>query len=1189
MFRITLFTGAVCALLAACGGGQNEDAEAPTIAASAPTARAHALAAVRAGASPASTSSFEVGHVHPLDTTPDGKRLLSVNTANGTLEVFDISGDTVTLSAVIKVGMDPVTVRAASNDEAWVVNVLSDSVSIVDLNTRSVKTTLATDDEPADVVFAGSPRRAYVSCAQARNLMVFNPLAPQEPVARIPILGQQPRALATNADASKVYLAIFESGNGTTALPGMTNSIEPNVVRDPTGPYGGVNPPPNANNATTFNPPLNPANPPAPAGLGLIVRRTATGDWLDDNGRSWKRWVSGGANANWGARARVAGWDLVDRDVAIVDTASQAVSYQGGMLNIVMAMAVNPASGRVAVVGTDATNEVRFEPLLNGRFLRVEYGDFAPGQASRVRDINSHLNYSTPSVAVSEREKSVGDPRGIVWNAAGSRAYVTGMGSSNVVVLDAQGQRAGQRPTIDVGQGPTGIVLQESRRRAFVLNRFDATIGIINLDTETQTSTVPLSYDPTPQVVRDGRPLLYDTHRTSGTGHISCASCHVDGKTDRLAWDLGDPAGEMTSTTDAHGRTVQHHPIKGPLLTMTLVDTMQSYLLHWRGDKPSLAHFSGAFQTLMGADAPATATEMDTMKAFLEVLRTPPNPYRNLDNSYPTSLAVPGPRGTPVRIGNAAAGAAEFEASCRVCHPGNTGRGNFLENTVVFSGGLFLTPPKWQNFYRRDGLWFNDATGSTAGFGLLQDGTLDSTQNLTRTDNMMAFMYAFNGSFPYAPPGLDANSVAVDAHAAVGKQAMLSGTGVADARLAQLATLADSRAIGLVASACVAGERRGYTYLGSGNYQADREGETQSLAGLTQIAKDHGPVTFTAVRTGTEHRAGIDEDGDGVLDGMAGLTPQRACASAANGELLVNGGFETNAVPPRGWALVSELAGWTSSASHIEVWRNLSGWAAAEGQSWIELDAAGSLDRVSQRASTVAGEMLELRMAYSARPGTGAQTNRFDVVWNGTVIDSLAPEGSALTAPAWQTKTYRVRASGTDTLTFVETGTNDSYGTLIDGVSLKRAAVQPQVNLARGGAATQVSTSYGGEAARAVDGNTSGNYGALTVTATASGFQDWWQVDLGSLAAVETIKVHNRTDCCTDRLSNYYVLASPTPMTGRSLSALLSDPTVVKQFVSGQSPTLKQLSFGTMARYVRVQLSGTNYLSLAEVEVMGTR
>lgn len=1178
---------ALCGLMAACVGADQP-------ASSSPMRSASRASALTPGVSPSLISNYEAAQVHPLDITPDGARLLGVNTANGTLEVFDISGSTATLASVIKVGADPVTVRAASNTEAWVVNVLSDSVSVVDLASATVKATLATDDEPADVVFAGAPRRAYVSCAQARTLLAFDPAQPSVPLARIPILGQQPRALATSLDGSKVYLAIFESGNGTTALSGKVNGVEPNIVGDPAGPYGGLNPPPNANGATTFNPPMNPANPPPPANLSVIVRRSATGDWLDDNGRSWKRFVTGG-NASWGGRVRTAGWDLVDRDVAIIDTATGAVTYQGGLTNIVMAMAVNPASGRVTVVGTDATNEVRFEPVVNGRFLRVEAGSFVPGQASSVRDLNPHLTYTTSTIAMSERTKSIGDPRGIAWNAAGTKAYVTGMGSNNLIVVDALAQRAGLAPTIEVGQGPTGVALQESKRRAFVLNRFDATISVVSLDTETVTSTVSLSYDPTPQVVRDGRPMLYDTHRFSGLGHIACASCHVDGKTDRLAWDLGSPAGEMVTATDATGQTVQHHPMKGPLLTQTLEDAMQSPLMHWRGDRANLYHFAGAFPFLQGADALATDAEIATMQAFLETLRTPPNPYRNLDNSYPTSVAIPGPRGGVSRVGNAVAGASEFEGSCRGCHRGQTGRGNVFLHRPEFSGGVYLTPPRWQNFYRRAGLWFGDATGSTAGFGFQQDGTFDTTHNQTRSDNLMAFMYAFNGSFPYTPAGLDAHTVAVDTHAAVGKQGTISAGGVADAMVSKLLGLADSKAIGLVASACIAGERRGYAYQGMGVFQSDRAGETATLASLSSAALANGPVTLMAVRSGTQARAGIDEDADGVLDGAAGRTAARACTSTASPplppspNLLVNGSFETNGVGAGGWAQVTSLQGWQGRAGVIEVWRNLSGWAGADGSSWIELDAAYGQDQVSQAVSTTAGAWLVLRLAYAARPGVSAQNNRFDVLWNGAVIDTLSPDGTGLSAPAWVTQSYVVLATGSDTLAFAESGTNDGYGGLIDAVSLARRDGAPLMNLSVGMPATQSSTAYGGDAARAVDGNTDGVYNNRSVSHTGNSAQEWWQVDLGTPSSIETVTLYNRTDCCSWRLSNYYVLVSPTDMAGRSLSQLLADSTVTKSYVAGEAP-LRSLPMGAvMGRYVRVQLAGAQYLSLAEVQVLGTR
>jgi YVTN family beta-propeller protein len=305
-----------------------EDADAPV----AKAATAAPLPRVPAS----SVSQYETAHVHPIDVTPDGKRLLVVNTAAGTLETFDVAGPTIRRSTVIPVGVDPVSVRAASNTEAWVVNTLSDSVSVVDLGRGTVTATLATDDEPADVVFAGSPRRAYVSCAQARTLMVFDPARPDAPPARIPVLGQQPRALAASRDGRQVYLAIFESGNGTIALTDKTNGVEPNIVGHPGGPYGGVNPPPNARDGRGFVPALNPdLDEPSSKELSLIVRRTAEGDWVDDNGRSWGALVTGGPGTFGGrGRSRVRGWDLPDRDLAIVDTATRAVTYQGGALNI---------------------------------------------------------------------------------------------------------------------------------------------------------------------------------------------------------------------------------------------------------------------------------------------------------------------------------------------------------------------------------------------------------------------------------------------------------------------------------------------------------------------------------------------------------------------------------------------------------------------------------------------------------------------------------------------------------------------------------------------------------------------------------------------------------------------------------------------------------------------------------------
>ena len=126
-------------------------------------------------ASAQSFVNWESPHVHPLDVTPDGATLLAVNTADNRLEVFAIGAGLLTPVGGAAVGLDPVSVRARTSTEAWVVNHISDSVSIVDLTTLRVVATLATGDEPCDVVFAGSPQRAFVSVSQLNQVKVYDP------------------------------------------------------------------------------------------------------------------------------------------------------------------------------------------------------------------------------------------------------------------------------------------------------------------------------------------------------------------------------------------------------------------------------------------------------------------------------------------------------------------------------------------------------------------------------------------------------------------------------------------------------------------------------------------------------------------------------------------------------------------------------------------------------------------------------------------------------------------------------------------------------------------------------------------------------------------------------------------------------------------------------------------------------
>ena len=127
-----------------------------------------------------------------------------------------------------------------------------------------------------------------------------------------------------------------------------------------------------------------------------------------------------------------------------------------------------------------------------------------------------------------------------------------------------------------------------------------------------------------------------------------------------------------------------------------------------------------------------------------------------------------------------------------------------------------------------------------------------------------------------------------------------------------------------------------------------------------------------------------------------------------------------------------------------------------------------------------------------------------------------------------------------------------------------------------------------GGASAAVDGNTDGNFFNGSVTHTNSEANAWWQVDLGSSANITSIAIYNRTDCCGDRLGDYWIFISNTPFNSTDTPAALQGraATWSSHQTSAPSPSAT-ITAGTQGRYVRVQLSGVNSLSLAEVRIIG--
>ncbi|MBY0524974.1 MAG: HEAT repeat domain-containing protein [Gemmataceae bacterium] len=102
-------------------------------------------------------------------------------------------------------------------------------------------------------------------------------------------------------------------------------------------------------------------------------------------------------------------------------------------------------------------------------------------------------------------------------------------------------------------------------------------------------------------------------------------------------------------------------------------------------------------------------------------------------------------------------------------------------------------------------------------------------------------------------------------------------------------------------------------------------------------------------------------------------------------------------------------------------------------------------------------------------------------------------------------------------------------------------------NVARQGKASQSSTSNGGDAVKAIDGNTSGRFADGGQTHTAENTDNpWWEVDLGGEVPIQSVVLFNRTD---DGLGKR--------LTGYTLTVLDAQRKVVFEKTNQSAPDVK--------------------------------
>ncbi|KFE70410.1 hypothetical protein DB31_5452 [Hyalangium minutum] len=903
------------------------------------------LAAAHGAPAPAGFTLFESGQVRPLALSPNGRLLFAVNTPDNRLEIYKVENTGLVHRSSVPVGLEPVAVAARSDTEVWVVNHLSDSVSVVrfdlDGEDGAVARTLLVGDEPRDIVFAGPlKRRAFITAAHRGQNAPFDPQLTTPGVGRadvwvfdadnlgntlggtpltiVNLFSDTPRALAVTADGSRVYAAAFHSGNRTTVLH---ESIVPNGGEA----VGGV-PGPN----------VNVQGAPGPE-VSVIVKYNGQ-DWVDVLGRPWTSKVR---------------FSLPDKDVFAISAFSNPPApvpnpsgFFTGVGTILFNMAVNPVNGKVYVSNTEGRNDLRFEgpgtfagSSLRGHLHESRITVLNPSNATVTpRHLNKHINYSTCCAPIPnpENEKSLAQPLGMAVSSDGSTLYVAAFGSSKIGVyataaLEANTFVPSTTNQITVsGGGPTGMVLDESRQRLYVLTRFDNAISVINTVTRLEISHLPM-YNPEPSSVVEGRRFLYDAKNSSSHGDSSCASCHIFGDFDSLTWDLGNPDALVKTNPSpivpvlpefgndpTFGQDTRFHPLKGPLATQSLRGMANHGPMHWRGDRnggdtaPSaqpdsgafneeaaFKQFNPAFKDLLGRSAQLSPAELQKFTDFALQIMYPPNPIRNLDNSL-----TPNQQAGKDFFMNVTS---FFHGSCAACHTldpnANASKGRFKGffgtdgRSSWDAEPLFPKVPHLRNMYQKVGMF-----GAGFGFGSVGEDPFlgDQVRGIGyNSDGAIPTLFLFNSGFdfdpifnqpgiPLTPEGTQAKKdmeqfmFAFDNNLApiVGQQVTLTATNafVVGPRILLLKQRAEAGECELVAKGRILGLEVGFLYLGGGLFASDRQAQPHvaDMSLRTSVAESIGALTFTCVPPGSGVRMGIDRDLDGALDGdewAAGTDP----------------------------------------------------------------------------------------------------------------------------------------------------------------------------------------------------------------------------------------------------------------------------------------------------------------------------